>query len=217
MLGNLFYEALPFVCAGRSFKERVANLWTKIKEYYTTSGLENQCRLQGLTPEMIKRDKKAPKFRGKGAETRHLVAFAVELAQEYNEKVNTSHSLVVYKMVSALFDVYMAMSLAAFDASAVGTATRKFLVLYESLTKEAQKKGHSLAWRMKPKFHLVQEMGEFQVQELGNPRLFWCYRDESFVGFIATIVSSRGGGGTASTNPLTAMEKYRALCCISSL
>jgi hypothetical protein len=120
-------------------------------------------------------------------------------------------------MVSALFDLYMAMSLADFDAQAVSTATRKFLVLYESLNKEAQKKGQSHAWRMKPKLHLVQEMGEYQVQELGNPRLFWCYRDESFVGFIATIVSSRGGGGTASTNPLTAMEKYRALCCIESL
>lgn len=217
MLGNLFFEAIVFVCAGRSFKDRVADLWTKIKAYYTKTKLEKQSRLQNLTPEMIRRDNKAPKFRGKGAETRHLVAFAVEFAQEYHEKVNSRHSLVVYQMVSALFDLYMAMSLADYDASMVGTATRKFLVLYESLNKEAQKKGDFNAWRMKPKMHLVQEMGEFQSQELGNPRLFWCYRDESFVGFIATIVSSRGGGGTCHTNPLTAIEKYRALCCIDSL
>ena len=86
------------------------------------------------------------------------MAFAMEFALEYHEKVNSSHSLVVYKMVSALFDLYMAMSLADVDATLVGTSTRKFLALYESLNKEAQK-GEYHAWRMKPKFHLVQELG----------------------------------------------------------
>ena len=85
------------------------------------------------------------------------------------------------------------MACEPFDASVIGFSTHKFLVLHESLSKEAIKNGNPLRWKMKPKFHLVQEMGKYQAKELGNPRLFWTYPDESFVGFIAKVVSSRGG------------------------
>eukprot|EP00974_Lingulodinium_polyedra_P126470 11198363-Lingulodinium_polyedra.AAC.1 len=58
---------------------------------------------------------------------------------------------------------------------------------------------------------MFQELGEFQTEELGNPRLFWAYKDESFVGFIAELAKSRGGGSVASTTPLKVVQRYRAL------
>ena len=69
--------------------------------------------------------------------------------------MNSSHSLVVLQMISALFNIYMAMATEPFDAKVVSSETRKFLVLYESLSKETIRKHEPLMWRMKPKFHLV--------------------------------------------------------------
>ena len=217
VLGDLFVEAMPHVCTARNIKDRAKELFGKIKAFYKKYQVLNCSKLQNLTPEMLKKEGKSPKLKAKGAETRHLVPFAVELGKEFHEIVGSSHTLVVYKMVCALFDIYMSMSTLTFDAKALAEATRKFCVLYSSLSKEAQRDDKPLSWRAKPKLHLAQEMGEFQSHEVGNPRLFWCYRDESFVGFAAQVISSRGGGGTASTNPLRAMERYRALCTIDAI
>ena len=63
----------------------------------------------------------------------------------------------------------------------------------------------------KPKFHLFSEMGEYQSAELGNPRHFWAYADESFVGFVSTLAASRGGGHTASTLPERTIARYRIM------
>ena len=64
---------------------------------------------------------------------------------------------------------------------------------------------------MKPKLHMFCELAE-QSFSIGNPRDFWAYRDESFMGMVSKIAMSRGGGGQAHTTPLHAMERWIALC-----
>ena len=39
---------------------------------------------------------------------------------------------------------------------------------------------------------MVQEMCEVQSELLGNPREFWTYRDESFMGVVSSMAHSRG-------------------------
>ena len=56
-------------------------------------------------------------------------------------------------------------------------------------------------WRIKPKLHMVQEMLEFQSKELGNPRGFWEYLDEDFVGSIAKLAMRKGGANTHFSAP----------------
>ena len=101
------------------------------------------------------------------------------------------------------------------------------------------KEGQRHVWRAKPKLHLVQELGEYMTEEVGNPRDFWNYADESFVGsgrggwrggrerrekkqkqdwrygveerFIAQLALSRGGARAAGTTPHAVIERYRAL------
>ena len=73
--GNVFREAMPVVCSGRSHKAQVHDLWDRIRKY--NSEFKPTTVLQGLTVEMVKQRGKSTKFRAKGAETRHLVPFGV--------------------------------------------------------------------------------------------------------------------------------------------
>ena len=50
--------------------------------------------------------------------------------------------------------------------------------------------------------HMFQEMREVQSELLGNPREFWTYKDESFMGVVSSMAYSRGGSATPSTIPL---------------
>ena len=66
-------------------------------------------------------------------------------------------------------------------------------------------------WRVKPKMHLFQELGEFQTDELGDPMSFWAYRDEDYVGLIASVGFSRGGANNATTAPERIIDRLRIL------
>ena len=64
---------------------------------------------------------------------------------------------------------------------------------------------------MKPKMHMFQEMCEVQSELLCDPREFWAYKDESFMGVVSSMAHSRGGSATASTIPLHVLDTHRAL------
>eukprot|EP00969_Alexandrium_andersonii_P332349 14686696-Alexandrium_andersonii.AAC.1 len=150
-------------------------------------------RIQALTEEMIKLDQKGPRFKGKGAEVRHLVPFAVELAESMHRNLGTVHTGTLVKMASALLDYYMTLSSAPFCPSQAAKAARNCCLLYSSLHREAVVHERPLLWKVTPKFHLFVELAEYQTTELGNPRLFGAYKDEDFVGWIADFAASRGG------------------------
>ena len=103
-LENLFYEALDnkIVCPGRSKDDRLQSLWMKIKEYYRK--YTPTTRISNLTMGMVKAShKKAPRFRAKGTETRHLIAFGVILAQELFDATRDKHSSQVLHCMKSLF------------------------------------------------------------------------------------------------------------------
>ena len=64
---------------------------------------------------MIKQDKRGPKLRAKGAETRYIVPFALEMALQLHALLNNEHSEAIVKCFSALMYIYVHMS-ASFDA-----------------------------------------------------------------------------------------------------
>ncbi len=47
-----------------------------------------------------------------------------------------------------------------------------------------------LCWPIKPKHHLFQHLVEQQLEELGNPRAYWTYVDESLMGAIAMMAAA---------------------------
>ena len=71
--------------------------------------------------------------------------------------------------------------------------------------------GGTTFWRIKPKLHMMQELGEYQVFNLGNPRCSWNYRDEDFVGWVADLAKCQGGPKFAVTIARKVVDRYRAL------
>ena len=59
--------------------------------------------------------------------------------------------------------------------------------------------------------HMMQEMGEYQTQTIGNPRDFWCYKDEDYMGFIGDMASARGGVALPATIPTRVFQRFRGL------
>ena len=206
-LGNLFWSTLGILFKGPTIASRVALLWERLKRYYREYKPPN--KLQKLTVEMIKQDKKGPKLRAKGGECRGVIAFGVELAQEMDETLNSTWSKTLLGCFSALLDCYQCMGHRPFESSVCADSCRRFLMLYKSMRNNAS---DERLWKVSPKFHMVQELCEYMTEEIGNPSNFWAYRDESFVGFIAEVGMSRGGRNNAETTPGRVMKRYRALC-----
>jgi hypothetical protein len=206
-IGNLFWMLLGTVYKGGNKKTQVEALFVNLKAFYRRSNAH--CRLQKLTQEMIKGEKKGPKIRAKGGECRCLVPFAAQQAEELYLSDPNENPLffTVYKAFNCLMDIYMCMSHIPFDANIYGQLCRQFLLLYKAIGANFK----DPFWKIKPKFHLMQELGEFMSAELGSPEHFWAYKDESYVGFIAQIASSRGGQNNAGTTPNRLIQRVRAL------
>ena len=64
---------------------------------------------------------------------------------------------------------------------------------------------------MKPKYHMMEEMFQYQAFECGNPDDYNEYLDEDFVGQVAKLALRRGGRNTAKANASAVMDRYRAL------
>eukprot|EP00974_Lingulodinium_polyedra_P051570 4961493-Lingulodinium_polyedra.AAC.1 len=211
-LGNLMWEAVREVgfVPGANIQERVRSLWILLKEHYKT--LKTPCCLQALSIEMIKQTGKPPKLRAKGAETRGLVPFGVEIAQLMCSKQPGPHTLALLRCMTGLLDFYVCLTLDEFKPELAYSSCQQFCSFYSALSKEGQKKhGTDLFWRVKPKFHLFCELAQFQCKHMGNPRLYWNYLDEDFVGWIALIAASKGGPKQCSTTARKVLDRYRAL------
>ena len=206
-LGNLFYELLPTVGSVRA--EQVANLWAKIKTYYRNGNAPSQ--IQTLTLEMIRLPNKGPKLRTKGAETRGLVPFGAQLAREHNANEGSSRSHALMRTFKYLLEFYMFVSQEPYNAPEAAIAARNFLLLYKSLGAHAGGGSDPKLWIVKPKFHMMQELAEFQAPDLdASPATFWAYKDEDFVGFVAQFAGSRGGANHCQNSCVRTMQRYRA-------
>eukprot|EP00969_Alexandrium_andersonii_P218521 9652696-Alexandrium_andersonii.AAC.1 len=129
------------------------------------------------------------------------------------EKSETLHNKTVLQAAVNLLNFYMLLGAPEWSPSVGADACRTFCMAYRALFLEAKAAGREGFWVMKPKVHMFQEFGEYQTHLFGSPKLFWAYRDEDFVGWVATLAKSRGGPKTCSTVARNVLEKYRALSC----
>lgn len=204
-LGNLFHYFMTKMSVGKNKSERLFVLWRKIKDYYDRS--RPPSRLNKLTEEMVKRSGKSPKLRAKGAETRHLVPFSVELCDDLCKNEPTVFHETLLSMFKHLYSFYQRMGKEPFDKRHASESAKSFLLLYAQVSKDTAED----LWKIKPKFHMMQELAEFQTESSGDPSRFWAYADESFVGAVGKIAFSRGGKRLADTTPRNVIAKYRGL------
>ena len=82
------------------------------------------------------------------------------------------------------------------------------LLHYKHASAAAMQKG-LLLWNVTLKQHFL--IHTAMICKYYNPRRYWNYADEDFVGRIAKLASSRGGPKAAATTTRKLLEAYRAL------
>jgi hypothetical protein len=219
ILGNTLWEAVKWLGAlGRTQELRVQTLWGKMQAYYKANKIQGG--LQGLTLLMIKQPGKAPKLRSKAAQARHLIGFGKLVAQQCHDTWQGDHSHTVLMMLQDLEEVQHVMDKAWDPARASDLSVRIALGL-SSLNAEAignlKADANLELWRVKPKLHLMQELLEYQAFLLGNPRGFWEYMDEDFVGLMSTLALKRGGRNTHQACSHGVLDRYRALLSLGQV
>ena len=118
------------------------------------------------------------------------------------------HCNTIAACCASLLDFYALLDADTWDAKAGAAACRKFCIMYAALSREAPDEN---LWRMKPKMYIVQELAEYQGFELGHPGKYWTYQDESFVGEVANMATSRGGPRAAATTARLTLTKFSVL------
>ena len=217
-LGNLFWLCLTYragnpLMRGNSKGERLKQLWLQLKDWYKVH--KPPSVLDNLTEEMVKRDgaSKKPKLKAKGAECRYLMPFGYELAKQFSESNPGDRYLAT---IAAAFEqlfllqTMVSCSSEPWDSAKASAHCRQFCTLYHAV----QQQSTWPLWHMKPKFHLFQEMVEYQSVVYGNPRTFWAYRDESWCGYWAKASKRRGGANAASTTAVSFLKRFLAMDAI---
>ena len=206
IIGNFFHEVVLHGLPGNNKKERLQQLWLKIKAFYAEN--KSPSKLGELTLEMFEKSGKSPKLRCKGGECRHLVPFCASLGRELAHL--GGHWQTVSQLLDLLLQCAQYAATVPFSSESLATASRKLCILWKKLRDAAAAEG-SMAWTMKPKLHLFQELCEYKAEEFGSPELFWTYADESFCGFMAKAAKRRGGQNFAATVPERLLNRYRAM------
>ncbi len=128
---------------------------------------------------------------------RHLVPCVVNIAKLFYEYKGSTKAKTILDLFSRLMDFYMSIGIPDFKTDVVSEIIQDFCMLYKSLVVS---KDNNKVWFMKPKLHLLQEL-TFQMLTSGDPTHYWTYKDEDYMGLIASLGNSKGGPRSPVTLP----------------
>ncbi len=170
IIGNIFFESYGCFAIGHNRKEQLEDLKTKQTSHHKRMRTPNW--IGNITADMVKRDAKPPKLRAKGAETRHVAPFALEIATAMYAANQNKHTENMLKCASGLMDFYMIMGMRPYPVEQAKSACEQMCQAYVDLHYEALSANNNV-WALKHKPHMFMEMALFQSEELGDP-LFFC-------------------------------------------
>ena len=196
-LGSLFNLCMTKFSGSEN--ENCTELWRRMQQYYKRTQCENQ--LQTLKPSMLK-GKGHPKLRGKAGETRSLVAFGFEIAE--NVLTSGDEELAARAAAKQLAEMYRQLSRNVFDAVKLQNSCDLFSRQYVALHMHQAHLGGQ-RWPIKPKFHLMQEL---MYEARSSPSDAWTYRDEGWGGTMAKWSFRRGGKYSPKAMGLSLFERF---------
>ena len=185
---------------GTNSQQRVADLWSRIQNWYQEHYIED--RLQNLVETMLKQPKKAPKLRASAAQCRALVPFAL---QEANRLLDDSvpEEAAANNAMFHLEQCYRALSRdSIFAADVLREHSTKFTLQFVALERYAD---DPKRWRVKPKLHLFLHL----CSDGSRPALFWTYRDEDYGGSVSSRSRRRGGLLSAQAFSSNLLNRFR--------
>ena len=207
--GNVFTMCIsPVGLPGSNQAIRLKALWVKILAWYKENKVP--VRLDNLTIEMFhSKNGKPSKLKAKGGETRQLIPFLANLSKELAS--NSEQWNMVARLCQELFECAKLAAAHPFEPERLASASRRLCSLWAALAATQEAQGNYVSWRIKPKFHLFQELCEYKCQTFGSPELFWCYVDESWCGFWSKAAKRRGGSNPVSAVPERLLNRFRAM------
>lgn len=207
LLGNLFYEVVEQHMPGANRDQRLRAFLDRLLRWNKET--KPQTVFDNMTWEMIQaKASSPPKLRGKGAEVRHVLPFAILLAEDYQDGSIHRHTVLwVLKWMARCGSLVKERP---YQAAAAAEAARNVALLWAALEGEARSKGDFISWRLKPKLHLFQELMEFVAPVHGPPNTYHCYLDERIGGWMALMATRRGGAKVAASCALNCLNRYRA-------
>ena len=198
-LGNLLHVVMSKM-PGRSANERCSALFREMQAWYAEHHVQD--RFQNLTKTMIqKKPSKPPKLRAKAAEARALVPFGIAATEKWLQEDSPVNEAIKLAARS-LSNCYDNLNPELYNPATLRDDCKCFCLQYYALEKVHV---GTCFWRVKPKFHLFQELCEMSRN---CPSASWTYRDEDFGGTVALYVQRRGGPVEAHSAAQSLLDRF---------
>ena len=163
-------------------------LWARLRELYAELGLAHSISKfelkQICEPDSPYSD--YPQLRQvRAAESRHLLKVVAALAAEKDNGSSASrHRTLMCKSLVMFYDLLEKNQYYIQEQDQMLEIVRTFQLHYQWLAKNAMKNGQQL-WSVVPKFHFFEHLVKQGAFE--NPKMFWVYTGEDFVGRLCRI------------------------------
>ena len=202
---HLIANVLVEVCdklPGPTQESRAKRLNAMLQAWYTRNRdrYRIDCKLEW---SRLKTSGDWPKLRAKAAATRHLAAWALELATEYcGDSEHDQWRRGCCQLLNRFYEILASQPqfLSTEAKTELGEVGPLLLQLYSKLSGEALEHNRRM-WKMAPKFHLFQHLCQTSFL---NPRFCWTYGDEDLQKHLKCVARS----SHASTVSYTTVYKW---------
>jgi hypothetical protein len=206
-----FFVIIKSCLGGGPMAQKAKRLHTNLRQWYNKTRC--QYRLQGeLTVERLrKKPSEWVKLRAKGAQTRRLAFYALELALMHASDDVVDNTIV--ECLRLLVRVYQIMEnesqfLAATAKEELRHVGDGLGMAYSSLATHFLNLNPPVKlFKTAPKLHMLQHLLIYQASEWGNPRFYHTYPDEDLVGAFVEICNTVH----PNTMAVTALYKWLIL------
>lgn len=226
-IGGLFFVEISQKNWHRSMQDGIDWLNEQLQGFYVVNTGLSQLR---LTLAMVRpTDGSHPTLRCKAAACRHLAAFAVFLAHRHDRQnleflderlapFSADYRRLALVMSQTMLAYHRSCS-EPFDAEVCIAALDGFLEAYDGLRllfrRGLDARFHAAqVFAPRPKLHMSHHIKD-KVRRFGNPRDFWCYADEDFVGLIKKIAMQTRHPRSIEIVLLSKFRLYSALHAIA--
>lgn len=185
-------------------------LWESIQQKYKSMKVAE--RFTNLTlSQFINVDKTStavPLLKGKAAEIRHLVPVLASVAWDKAQAgggLKQSHIAQCLHNLACFYDTVASADffMTAAEAAEAFSCVQKCFQHYAWLQQEAK---NPCLFQFSPKFHWAYHLA--QLCRYQNPKTFWTYRQESWVGSMANLAHSCSHGTKATRLSTSLCQKY---------
>ena len=191
IIGNVFWLiAIRRAAFGKgTYEQKIEMLAAHMKQWYKREKCDS--KVQGkLTLERVRASGGWPKLKAKAAATRHLAPYALFLMKMFG----TEEDQQVLAVCTLLCEFYQILNNESMFMSEAAKARMPVVglqlsVLYVKLAADAANVRLKM-WKMSPKIHIFVHLCEWQSLEWGNPRYYWTYADEDWVGCPTEVAKS---------------------------